>query len=213
MKKSGKIIILISIVIALIAIVFRTFIGNCFIFAKIYIKVQSTSINFDNLFFEETIEVKSTGNSSSKYYFKDGNLKHEFTFTYNDEFLKEFGNLEKQITKIYYTNENSEAEEISYNGSSFEEENELVSYEEIKKNIANDLKFFQLNLTTEQWKQLLLQKIEIEDNCYKIKIENGCTYINRDTALIEKHVSEESIISYKYSENTVKDDDIKKDYN
>ena len=72
MKKSGKIIILISIVIALIAIVFRTFIGNCFIFAKIYIKVQSTSINFDNLFFEETIEVKSTGNSSSKYYFKDG---------------------------------------------------------------------------------------------------------------------------------------------
>ena len=196
MKKSGKVIILISILFILIVtiIIFRIFIGNC----------------FDNLFFEETIEVKSTGNTINKYYFKDGNLKHEFTFTYNDEFLKEFEDLEKQITKIYYTNENSEVEEISYNGSSFEEGNELISYEEIKKNIENNLKFFQLKLTTEQWKKLLSNEIEVEENCYKLKLENGYTYINRDTGLIEKYVSEQSTIAYKYSENTVKDSDLKK---
>lgn len=203
MKKSGKIIIL--IILIGIAMLFRTCIGNCFILAKICIKEKLTSINFDNLFFEQTIEAKSTGNSISKYYFKDGKLKHEFTLIYDDEFLKDFKNLEKQTTKIYYTDENSEVEQISVNSSEFEEENELVSYEEIKKNIENDLKFFQLNLTTEQWKKLLSNKIEIEDDCYKLKTESGYTYINKFTGLVEKHVSKEATIAYKYSENTVQD--------
>lgn len=207
MNKKFKVVLIIFIFVILVFILASNFFLNIFILSRIYLKNNSFSLDSNNFYFEETIDTKSLGISNYKYYFKDNKLKIVDVLNYTDEYLKDFNNdIEKSIQKIYYKDALTNTELCSVNGNDFENSSELVSYQDIIKELENNLKLpKELKL-----KDALFDEIDIEENCYKIKnyIGTGYIFINKDNCLVEKYVSDENSILFTYSNGVVKDIDV-----
>lgn len=187
MKKFSKIFLIIFIICCILLISF--FIRNYMIINRIYNlqeKELSKIENSNNYLYEQ----KSTDNIGNVYiqiYFKDGIYK---SITY---FKDELDNID-----YLNTNEQFEQEELN----NLIEEIQMITCMFVRDNSTTKIPIFQF--------------IKSKDNQYiisipKTKTDTDYLYINKDTGIIEKWITNDnSVFTFKITENVVTDENIKK---
>lgn len=192
-KKMFKIIIPITILLLILFMI--NIIRNYNILNQIAKQNEETEISMENYYFEHITETEP-------YTYKEEIYVYDGTYL-----IKDYMN-DKLYKKIWFDLSSGQSISIDDNNNF----NRNVSYSSFQREYKEILLIKQ-DSKKETFKKLLLnylfKPIQEENNNYMIKKDDNKIYINKETGLIEKIISDKSKQTYKIEGNTTTENDVK----